>query len=261
MLQKEALEVITASLINDSLVQAVFVKGSIGRGEEDEHSDIDLYCLVREGDEAEFLKNRLTHLRKYRTLLFYEDLYIIAPQIIAVYDNLLHVDLFTVTERIYQEKDYLKVLYDPNGLMDKFRESQNLLLSYEEFDSHVYDVAWYLFQYRKASKRGNNIWAAEMLHYVTSNLAKVLLHRYYPERAQLGIKALGSLLPQNKQTIVNEIFNNITLISHEIAVLHMISLLQEEIKWIELRLKEESKAGQFLGLMISILEEELNYKK
>lgn len=258
MIQKEALEVISSSLMKDPLVQTVFVKGSIGRGEEDEHSDIDLYCLIREEDEAEFLMNRLEHLRKYRDLLFYEDFFIIAPQIIAVYDNLLHVDLFTVTEKTFKEKDYFKVLYDPKGLMDKFRMSQNLLLSIEEFDGHAYDVAWYLFQYRKAFKRGNDIWAVEMLQFVTTNLSKVLLHRYYPERAQLGTKALSSLLPQKQLNEVTEIFNNSTPLSHEKAVSKIIRVLQREMEWIVSMLDEDSQAGHFLERMIFILKEELD---
>lgn len=257
MIQKEALEVISSSLKKDPLVQAVFVKGSIGRGEEDEHSDIDLYCLVREEDEEEFLQRRLKHLKSYKRLLFYDDFFIIAPQIIAVYDNLLHVDLFTVTEKTFKKTDYFKVIYDPNGLMEKYKASQNLLISTEEFDDHVYDVAWYLFQYRKALKRDNDIWAVEMLHFVISNLSKVLLHRYYPERAQLGTKALGSFLPQDKRNEVNIIFNNITPLSHKKAVCHIVSLLQYEKEWIESGLKEEGQAEPFLSLMISTLIEEL----
>ena len=38
------------------------------------------------------------------------------PQIVAVYDNGLHFDLYTVTLRLYK-KDQIKVLYDPCGLL------------------------------------------------------------------------------------------------------------------------------------------------
>ncbi|WP_254434186.1 nucleotidyltransferase domain-containing protein [Halobacillus sp. Marseille-Q1614] len=83
MIQHEAVEVITNSLKNDPLVKAVFLKGLMGRGEEDEFSDVDLYVLVDE--EEAFLPNRVAHVSSYRKLLFYDDIFIIAPQILAVY--------------------------------------------------------------------------------------------------------------------------------------------------------------------------------
>ncbi|UTR10744.1 nucleotidyltransferase domain-containing protein [Evansella sp. LMS18] len=216
-MQKEALKLISASLVKDHTVQAVFVKGSIGRGEDDEYSDIDLYCLVDDEDEKEFLANRLKHLEAYRKVLFHEDLFIIAPQIIAVYDNLLHVDLFTVTEKTFKEKDYFKVIYDPYGLLEKFQASQNLFLTQEEFDSHAYDVAWFLFQYRKAVQRDNDLWAVEMLRFLMPNLAKVLLHRYSPEHAQLGIKTLSKFLSGEKLNHINTIYNYVTPSLHKEA--------------------------------------------
>ena len=63
-MQQAALKAISESLVEDPLVQAVFVKGSIARGEEDEFSDIDLYCLVKEEDKGDFLNKRIGHLEK-----------------------------------------------------------------------------------------------------------------------------------------------------------------------------------------------------
>lgn len=134
MLQQElATEKICTSLIEDNLVKAIFLKGSMGRDEHDEYSDIDLYCLVEKEDEELFLNKRLEHIKAYRKIIFYDDIYIIAPQIIVVFDNLLHLDLFTVTEQNFTEKDYFKVLYDPNHLLERFIETQSLKLSKNEF--------------------------------------------------------------------------------------------------------------------------------
>jgi predicted nucleotidyltransferase len=224
MKQKEALKILTESFQADELVEAVFVKGSMGRGEHDEHSDIDLYCLVKEGQVELFLPKRLEHLNSYRDILFYEDYFIIAPQIIAVFDNLLHVDLYTVTEKSLKKTDFFQVLYDPRGIMDKYKATQDLRLSREEFSGHAYDIAWYLFQYNKAFNRGNDIWAVEMLHLVMINLAKVLLHHYYPNRAQLGIKALETRLPEGNLLEFKAILKHVTPDKHRCAV----SLLVQE---------------------------------
>lgn len=124
MVIDDAVEVIVNSLRMNKRIQAIFLKGSMGRGEQDEHSDIDLYCLVNEEDEEDFLLSRLQHLKSYKQLLFYDEIFIVAPQILAVYENLVHVDLFTVTENTYIEKDFIKVLYDPNCKMEKYKQSQ-----------------------------------------------------------------------------------------------------------------------------------------
>jgi len=47
MHQLHAIEQLVARLKQDPAVEAIFLKGSFGRGEEDVHSDIDLYCLVK----------------------------------------------------------------------------------------------------------------------------------------------------------------------------------------------------------------------
>lgn len=199
MILEEAIQTITNSLKKDDKVQSVFLKGSIARDEHDEYSDIDIYCLTEEADVESFNKSRLKHLESYGNLLFHDDIYIIAPQILAVYENLLHVDLFTVTEKTYDAKDYIKVLYDPEGKMEKYMKNQNLTLADSEFQDDVDDVAWFLFQYINSSKRGNDIWAVHMLQHVMNHLSRILLHRYRPERAQLGTKTIETSL--NKEIV------------------------------------------------------------
>ncbi|GAM12466.1 nucleotidyltransferase domain-containing protein [Mesobacillus selenatarsenatis] len=180
MVLNDALEVLSNSLKQDNRVQAIFVKGSVGRGEQDEHSDLDLYCLVEENDLDAFLHSRIHHLESYGKLLFHDDIFIVAPQILAVYENMLHVDLFTVTEKTFIEKDSFKVIYDPDHRLEKFKKTQNLRLSADEFQDAVDDIAWFLFQYKKSAARGNDLWSVNMLNQVTSHLSRVLLHRYKP---------------------------------------------------------------------------------
>lgn len=248
MRQEQAVQSISESLKKDRLVQAIFLKGSMGRGENDEHSDVDLYVLVNEEDEKEFLENRIEHLNAYRNLLFYDDIFIIAPQIIAVYDDLLHVDLFTVTEKSFKEKDYFKVIYDPDRRMGKYEATQNLLLSAEEFSELAIDVPWFLFQYRKAYNRGNDLWGVEVLQHAMFVFSKVMLHRYYPERAQLGMKALGSLLPEDKLEAINEIYKQLNPETHKKAADLILDLYSKEISWIETKM-EDDKALPFMRKM------------
>ena len=168
--QELAVEKITASLKKDPLVKAIFLKGSMGRGEHDEHSDVDLYCLVNEEDKEEFLANRVKHLQAYRDIILMDDIFIVAPQIIAVFDDLLHIDLFTVTKESFVGGDIFEVLYDPHHLMDEFMETQGLALTEDEYRDDVLDVGWFLFQYSKSAARGNDIWSVRMLTNVVHHL-------------------------------------------------------------------------------------------
>ena len=44
---EKVVETITTSLKQDEMVQAIFLKGSMGREEHDEHSDIDMTVFSR----------------------------------------------------------------------------------------------------------------------------------------------------------------------------------------------------------------------
>lgn len=250
--QENAVQKICSSLKKDPLVLAIYLKGSMGRNEHDEHSDVDLYCLVDEENEKSFLENRVHHLQAYRPILFQDDIFIIAPQIIAVFDDLLHIDLFTVTPEKFTEKDYFKVLYDPEGLMDKFKDTQSLELTETEYRDDVMDVAWFLFQYKKAAARGNDIWSVKMLSYIMDHLARVLLYKYAPHRARLGLKTLSVSLPETVLGKVEDIFNCMTATSHAEAAAQIGSLVEEEMEWMLERVSEPEQIEPLLGKMVEL---------
>jgi len=141
MHQLHAIEQLVTRFKQDPAVEAIFLKGSFGRGEEDVYSDIDLYCLVSEERMAKFLTRRLTHLSVYRPIIWKDDLFIVAPQLIVVYDDLLHVDLFTVTRESLNHSDTIRVLYDPKRQLDAYVETSSLALGTQEAaDEAIYDV-------------------------------------------------------------------------------------------------------------------------
>ena len=58
--QEAAIQQVVYALKGDEAVRAVFLKGSIARGEQDEFSDVDLYCVVdRVSASAYFLYREL----------------------------------------------------------------------------------------------------------------------------------------------------------------------------------------------------------
>jgi predicted nucleotidyltransferase len=251
MILEDAVAAISNSLKQDKRVQSIFLKGSIGRSEQDEYSDIDMYCLVNEEDVEEFNQCRIQHLESYNKLLFYDDIFIVAPQILAVYENLVHVDLFTVIESTYIEKDFLKVLYDPYNKLDKLKQNQNLKLSKAEFQDAVDDIAWFLFQYKKSSGRGNDIWSVNMLHQVMTHLSRVLLHKYNPNRAQLGMKTIESSLPTETVKLIKRVYENITPQKHKQAVNLICEILSNETVWIFTEVADPGKINPLWERMIT----------
>lgn len=248
--QELAVERICESLKKDTLVKAIFLKGSMGRGEYDAHSDVDLYCLVKEEGRQEFLANREMHLRAYRDIILMDDIFIVAPQIIAVFDDLLHIDLFTVTKESLVGGDYFKVLYDPIGLMDEFMVTQGLALTEEEYRDDVMDVGWFLFQYSKTAARGNDIWAVKMLTNVVHHLGRVLLYRYAPDRAKLGLKTIERSLPESVVKELTGILEFATPSGHAQAAGRIGQLVEQEYEWIRLQWSEDSQEMRFLRRMV-----------
>jgi len=228
MHQLHAIEQLVARLKQDPAVEAIFLKGSFGRGEEDVYSDIDLYCLVSEERMAKFLTRRLTHLSVYRPIIWKDDIFIVAPQLIVVYDDLLHVDLFTVTRESLNHSDTIRVLYDPKRQLDPYVETSSLALGTQEAADEAIDSVWFLFQYQKAAGRGNGLWAVEMLRSALNKFAKVLLHRYVPDRAQLGLKTIPSFLPKTPRMRLEAIYAVLVPDTHtEAALLYREFLLAE----------------------------------
>ncbi|MFP7479357.1 nucleotidyltransferase domain-containing protein [Terribacillus saccharophilus] len=236
-----ALDRLVDILANEVEVKAVFVKGSFGRGEQDPYSDIDLYCLVEDHDLHSFLEKRLDLLARYKNVLYSEELFIIAPQLIIVYDNFLHVDLFTVTVKTFKQSDHFRVLYDPDRLMDQFKGNQKLTMTDEEYGNQIIDLTWFLFQYRKAALRGNGAWAAAMLQQVTDPLARILMHHHAPDRAQLGLKRAEQLLPQDIFSKFKEVLENLTPSGYQKAAAAILTLLMQENPFLEEHLKDPEK--------------------
>ncbi|WP_416144413.1 nucleotidyltransferase domain-containing protein [Planococcus koreensis] len=254
--QETAVQKITDSLRKDLRVKAIFLKGSMGRNEYDEHSDIDLYCLVEKEDEKEFLGNRLVHLQAYRPVIFQDDIFIVAPQLIAVFDDFLHIDLFTVTPETFKGKDFFKVLHDPEDRLTAFIDTQGLELKASEYRDHVNDVAWFLFQYKKASSRGNGIWSVKMLANAAEHLARVLLYRYAPERAQLGLKSLQHALPTELFKQMEAVFEAMTPSRHAESAEAMSRLLKKEFPWIKEHVADGAQIETLLQSMLDLYASE-----
>lgn len=175
-------------------VRAAFLKGSLARGEGDEWSDVDFYCLVHPERLADFLEDRLGILRAYRPLLFWSFADFVGPQVVAVYDDGLHFDLYTVTEATLKNTDIIKVLYDPDGLLQSYRTAE-LALTPAQAGAAFNSFCFSLLEFEAAFRRKDFLWASRLASHLSGSLAQVLRYLYQRERSQLGFKNLSFIIP------------------------------------------------------------------
>lgn len=118
--QKQAISAILAAVCEHPAVRAVFLKGSLATSNGDQYSDVDFYCLVDENKQAGFLQDRLPILANYKPVVYWSEQNFVGPQIVAVFADGLHFDLYTVTETNFPRQGQFKVLYDPENILARF---------------------------------------------------------------------------------------------------------------------------------------------
>lgn len=120
---------IERDLMADTNVLAVFYGGSIGKGNTDLYSDIDLRIVVRDAVFEEYRAYKKKRAANWGNVLFYED-FPWTNYSIAHYDSFIKVDTF-----YYKIQDlhpsiwmkHLKIVYDPDGRVHSIRQQSNHL--------------------------------------------------------------------------------------------------------------------------------------
>lgn len=189
MKQLEAIEKVSKAIKKYSGVKAIFLKGSIARDDFDEYSDVDFYCLVDDDKLEEFLNKRIDYLEQYRPLIYWSEANFVGPQIVAVYDNGLHFDLYTVTLETLQKTDQIKVLYDPCGLLSDYRQVP-LAISEDDFIKVFHSFSFSLLEFEAAYCREDLLWASRLASYLSGDLAIILRYIFDKNNSRLGFKRL-----------------------------------------------------------------------
>lgn len=197
MKQLEAIDKILPCIIRDSAVKAVFLKGSIARGEMDEYSDVDFYCMVKDEESDSFLKRRVSYLEQYRPLIFCEEVNFAAPQIVGVFDNGLHFDLYTVTYDSLHRTDEIKVLYDPEKVLSQYKP-EKLSIGQDDLVKYFNEISFAMLEFEAAYCRNDLVWASRLGSHITGYLAIILRYMYDPDNAQLGFKRLNKKMDKEK---------------------------------------------------------------
>jgi predicted nucleotidyltransferase len=226
--QWNAVSTLVPYLKRDPAVRAIFLKGSLARGDGDAYSDVDLYCLVHEQELERFLGSRLEYLKQYKELLYWSEANFVGPQIVAVFANGLHLDLYTVTASTLQQTDAVKVLYDPEGLLADFHGSF-FEVSKAEVVRTFGSLTFSLLEFETAYKRGNLVWASRLASHISGDLVLMLRHIYDPEHAQVGFKKINDYLPEYVYGALSDALDGISPTNLPVGLLKLLELLEDAI--------------------------------
>ncbi len=167
--REDLLAAITRDVTSDSRVRAAFVGGSLGTGDTDLYSDIDLRVVVDAEDIENFVANKMVRPQRWGSVLFYEDLGPHVAHTVAHFEGFIKVDCFYY--RVAQltpsfTLQNVRILHDPDGLVrDVTRRSQSFTYypSAAEVARWRYKVLAYAHEVYRGCRRDELSYAREML--------------------------------------------------------------------------------------------------
>ncbi|WP_243449956.1 nucleotidyltransferase domain-containing protein [Neobacillus terrae] len=127
ILLKKALK----DLTEDPYVLAVYLCGSLAKGDFDNFSDIDLHTIVLPEKKESFIKGKRERAQKWGEVLFFEGFNPFVPHVVTHYDTFVKVDSWYHTPEEIIPSIWLKeleVLHDPHNTLSKIKiESSKLV--------------------------------------------------------------------------------------------------------------------------------------
>lgn len=191
----EAISKVSQAILEFGLVEAIFLKGSMARNEDDDFSDVDMYAVVLPENEKDFLKNRIKYMESYMPLIYYSESNFVCPQIVGVYENALHFDLYTAKINSISQTDDIKVIYDKPGVLNSYiKEPLNITVS--DVSDYFNMFTYSLLEFEAAYSRDDLIWATGLASRLTGYISMVLRYIYDERNSQLGMKRLYKYLPE-----------------------------------------------------------------
>nr|WP_306798815.1 aminoglycoside 6-adenylyltransferase [Oceanobacillus saliphilus] len=118
--RKKLLDSIQRDLLADDQVLAFFYGGSIGNGNTDVFSDIDLRVVVEPDKIKEYISNKNERAKNWGEVLYFEDLHPSSIYTVAHYNCFVKVDIFYYTPANIQPSTWLKkikIIKDTDGMM------------------------------------------------------------------------------------------------------------------------------------------------
>ncbi len=176
--QLEFLEKLLEILTTDARVRTLWLKGSMGRGRADRHSDIDLQIALQPEDSASFRADYESRLHQIHPVLLHHespDGRMIGTKLLNSSGRMISLHSFLETGTSFQIKEtQTRVLYDPHGILEILRDSPP---NREEIARALHvEICyfWNLFSDLPSSiERGETITALQYLHHEANQIVIV----------------------------------------------------------------------------------------
>ncbi|WP_456271018.1 aminoglycoside 6-adenylyltransferase [Bacillus sp. AK031] len=139
VIRQKLMKAIEEDFLSDKNVLCLFYGGSIGNGNTDLYSDIDLRVVVKDDVFELYRQNKKERAAKWGSTLFYED-FPWASHSVAHFRGFIKVDSFYYIQHDIQPSVWLKnieIVHDTDGFMKEIQLMSNQLKyepSIEEFD-------------------------------------------------------------------------------------------------------------------------------
>lgn len=202
----DAINAISKKIIADNLCDAILLKGSIGRGDDDEYSDVDMYLIISPEKLDEVLEKRTEYLSAYGEMIYLEDVNFGLPQKVAIYADGLHVDLYTAQTEQIDTKDPIKVWYDPMGLFINYTHCREDMTE-EKVAEYFKEVLYSFIEADTAYKRKNYAWAAKIMSNAIAMAAVLLRYPYDKKYAFLGLKKINEIIPLGQYQLLEDAYS------------------------------------------------------
>lgn len=173
----ELLRAALSDLTGDGGVVAVYLGGSLAKGNFDLYSDIDLRIVVPSDKIAEYVREKQNRPRRWGNVLYYEDNGPDAPATVAHYDGFVKVDMFYCMPEQLTPSVWLRdiwIVHDPYGVVGRVWE-ESRRLTYRPSAPDVERWRGKLFAYMhevyRRTMRGEQSYALRMLDMVRWSIA------------------------------------------------------------------------------------------
>ncbi len=197
----DAIRAIGNRVIGDNLCDAILLKGSIGRGDDDEYSDVDMYLVVAPENMDAVLQKRCEYLSAYKEIVYLEDVDFGLPQKVTIYADALHVDLYVARKEQIGHTDPIQVWYDPKGLFNNYTYHRADMAE-EKIAAYFSDVLYCFVEADTAYKRKNYAWAAKIMGNAIAEAAILLRYPYDKKYAFLGLKKINEIIPPQQYRLL-----------------------------------------------------------
>lgn len=186
--QREAYTFFTTSLEANPMIEAIELKGSLAH-QGDEWSDLDLHIVVTEENQAMAFEICYGLAQDYMPVLIIEQVNFGLPQVMCIYENHLHVDLY-----IGPRKDKNESI---EAQSERLAQEVTTVLNEAIYSLHELDIAF---------KRGDFLWAHRLTSHILADLSLALCREYQPEKDYLHVKLLEVHLAPDWLSAIAEVY-------------------------------------------------------